>query len=430
MGKEDRKGGEVNDKWKWNLNAQSFVPSSASAPASASAAPDIFESLPDDLTDALQEATLGFDDDDDGYVDDDCDDNAGMLQMPSPYAAFIGGDVISDINGAHGEDEDDEKDDDGPEFAILRSEFPHYSLESLRAVLEANDGNVEMATDVLAQLELEGAAALASSSQPPPMVPIPQAPAPAFNEMNFPSLGVQLSQSQSQDNSNPSSSSLAFEYSKVLQTRKAPPPVSSDGSRQQNMPAQPQRHPHPHQQGYKGAGGSQVKWVDTGASVSENYHDSRSLAMEHMRARNVCFEQATRAYLAGNKAMASKLSKKGQFHDEQMRTEHSQASRQIFQKRNPNHHSIATPSSSTEPRVIDLHGLHVREATEFVRDAVAQLRCSKVKGQRVNILVGTAHHTKARHSAVGLKEAIEGLLSETGVPFHYEAPGMMQISNT
>ena len=45
----------------------------------------------------------------------------------------------------------------------------------------------------------------------------------------------------------------------------------------------------------------------------------------------------------------------------------------------------------------------------------------------INVLVGTKHHTKAHHSSKGLQEAIEGFLSESGMPFSYANPGMLQF---
>jgi hypothetical protein len=49
------------------------------------------------------------------------------------------------------------------------------------------------------------------------------------------------------------------------------------------------------------------------------YGQLRDEARDYARARNACFEQATAAYLAGNKALAKQLSAKGQWHNERMK---------------------------------------------------------------------------------------------------------------
>lgn len=49
------------------------------------------------------------------------------------------------------------------------------------------------------------------------------------------------------------------------------------------------------------------------------YGQLRDEARDFARARNACFEQATAAYLAGNKALAKQLSAKGQRHNERMK---------------------------------------------------------------------------------------------------------------
>ncbi|CAI7845796.1 unnamed protein product, partial [Closterium sp. NIES-53] len=63
------------------------------------------------------------------------------------------------------------------------------------------------------------------------------------------------------------------------------------------------------------------------------YGDMREEARDHARIRNACFEQATQAYLAGNKAAAKELSARGQWHNEQMKAAHAKASDAIFRTR-------------------------------------------------------------------------------------------------
>lgn len=51
--------------------------------------------------------------------------------------------------------------------------------------------------------------------------------------------------------------------------------------------------------------------VLTGDAVTRQYQDARSTARDLARLRNMCFMQATQAYLAGNKALAKELGARG-----------------------------------------------------------------------------------------------------------------------
>jgi plastocyanin len=44
-----------------------------------------------------------------------------------------------------------------------------------------------------------------------------------------------------------------------------------------------------------------VPWVETGTAVSQQYAAAREEASDHARLRNQCFQQATVAFLAGDK---------------------------------------------------------------------------------------------------------------------------------
>ena len=100
---------------------------------------------------------------------------------------------------------------------------------------------------------------------------------------------------------------------------------------------------------------SNQPWVETGEVVSHLYATTREDAKGHLRARNVCFQQATQAYLSGNKALAKDLSRKGREHARLMAAAHASAAETIFRERN-------TGVEGNGPRMFDLHGLHVQEA--------------------------------------------------------------------
>lgn len=51
-----------------------------------------------------------------------------------------------------------------------------------------------------------------------------------------------------------------------------------------------------------------VGWVQTGETVGEQYSALREQAIEHAKIRNRYFQEATQAYLVGNKSVATQLS--------------------------------------------------------------------------------------------------------------------------
>ena len=55
-------------------------------------------------------------------------------------------------------------------------------------------------------------------------------------------------------------------------------------------------------------------------------------------------EQATQAYIAGNKALAKELGAKGRWHAAQMASAHAQASSSIYRARNPAKGAPSAPS--------------------------------------------------------------------------------------
>jgi hypothetical protein len=106
---------------------------------------------------------------------------------------------------------------------------------------------------------------------------------------------------------------------------------------------------------------SSQPWVETGEAVSRMYATTREEAKGHLRARNMCFQQATQAYLSGNKALAKDLSRKGREHARLMAAAHATAAETIFRERNTN-----MGVGENGARMFDLHGLHVQEALEVL----------------------------------------------------------------
>ncbi|CAI7909140.1 unnamed protein product [Closterium sp. NIES-54] len=161
------------------------------------------------------------------------------------------------------------------------------------------------------------------------------------------------------------------------------------------------------------------------------YGDMREEARDHARIRNACFEQATQAYLAGNKAAAKELSARGQWHNEQMKAAHAKASDAIFRTRNAASGYLGGGAGEGgEARVLDLHGLHVGEAIPMLKREIAAMRSaarSTQQRQQVYVCVGTGHHTKGR-APPRLPLAVERyLVEEERVQFMETQPGMLRV---
>ena len=88
----------------------------------------------------------------------------------------------------------------------------------------------------------------------------------------------------------------------------------------------------------------------------------RTEAYMHAKMRNMHFRLATQAFNAGNGAVAKRHSDLGKQHDRMMRELNSSAAQQIVQIRNPHFCSFR----GTNENVLDLHGLKVREAIDFL----------------------------------------------------------------
>ncbi|BDA46483.1 probable polyadenylate-binding protein-interacting protein 7 at C-terminar half [Coccomyxa sp. Obi] len=180
--------------------------------------------------------------------------------------------------------------------------------------------------------------------------------------------------------------------------------------------------------GRRGSAGGNAPWVATGAAADAQYTEARTTARDHMRLRNTFFQQATQAYLGGDKALAKELGAKGRWHAQQMAAAHSEASEAIFRARNP-----AAKGNGGQLAVIDLHGQHVAEALKLLRREVTKLRVqnrqpAKAGNRTIQILVGTNHHSKGKHSTMRLPATVEDFLKNEGIAFKKAQPGALEFS--
>ena len=332
-----------------------------------------------------------------------------------PYYPAVG------VGGAGGFEEYDE----GEFLTFLQESFPGYSLDSLRELLEANIGDASLTVEMLLEMHGEveppepprlddessfptlggGKSNGASESQKPADLKPPEEMFKSFTisggRSNL-SMGARMG-----GNDNTSGSG---DFAERLRTAQQSARVQSRGSTQV---------------GY-GAGSfsgrrtaAEQQWVDTGETVSLQYATTREDARDYMRLRNVCFQQATQAYLSGNKALAKDLSRQGRQHAMNMTAAHESAAAAIFQERNNRGDRGGTP-------LLDLHGLHVAEAINVLRRELPNFKSS---GRMVHILVGTGHHTKERVGGARLPSAVADYLqNERGIRYWEPQPGMLEVT--
>jgi hypothetical protein len=88
---------------------------------------------------------------------------------------------------------------------------------------------------------------------------------------------------------------------------------------------------------------------------------------------------------SGNKALAKGLSKQGHDYNAKMKNLHFLAASEIFEARNP-------ASQLYMDRMMDLHGLHVAEAVEFLTQMLPKLADEGVDS--IYLVTGSGHHSK------------------------------------
>ncbi|CAH0519615.1 unnamed protein product [Peronospora belbahrii] len=157
-----------------------------------------------------------------------------------------------------------------------------------------------------------------------------------------------------------------------------------------------------------------TKWVSTGQAVATQYLELREQAYEMACARNKCFMGATQAYRNGNKALAKGLSKQGHEYNAKMKHFHFLAASEIFESRNP-------PNQLYMDRLMDLHGLHVAEAVEFLTQMLPKLADEGV--DKIYVITGSGHHSKGPNGNVRLLPAVERFLVGEGYQFTPVADG-------
>ena len=290
--------------------------------------------------------------------------------------------------------------DDIPDEEKMRwlvQEFPNIDEAILEDILfNAAHHDINCALDLLEELEGDYEA------------PVPEAP--AINEENFPSLGGGGAGYGNNNNNN----NIAAKKEELPQKIYLSGGRSNYVDRQAPATSSWATSSHPpssmttrstYFDSQNEISTKTTEWVETGDLVSNLYKENRADARDLARVRNVCYEQATTAFLSGNKALAKELSAKGKEAANAMQRAHEQASNQIYSERNRN-------NSST----IDLHGLHVAEALQILKRELGA-GGGKSRGEFISILVGTGHHTKGARTPSRLPSSVEQWLISEKIHF-------------
>jgi DNA-nicking Smr family endonuclease len=159
---------------------------------------------------------------------------------------------------------------------------------------------------------------------------------------------------------------------------------------------------------------------ETGDVMAKEYAEERSDARDHARVRNQCFQQATLAYLSGDRKLAKELGEKGRWHNMMMKKAHEAASQSLFTKRNAA--ALGPNVSAGDVPVIDLHGLHVAEAEKILGKVLDEYRTRQI--DKVHVIVGVGQHGKVPSR---LPQAIKKYLAGAGLRYSEIYAGMLEV---
>lgn len=357
---------------------------------------------------------------------------------PLPELEALAGRLLTSILSGESPEEDFRENGGGDVLACLRAEFPMFEEEDIEVALRGACGSLEGAREALlemfeAELEPRWEDVGEGDGGPGPGT----APGPSMDEANFPGLGGSdgggaAAAAGARGSGEKGSGSGSSSWATAART---PAAIAAPGADRVGPPRGGGAPSSPSlvsaYRGGRPGGGSAagVGRVSTGAAVAQDYAQVREEAARHALARNACFEGATRAFQAGNKAAAKELGRKGRWHNEQMKGLHEAAARETFKQRN-----APGGGAGGGARTIDLHGLHVAEAVRFLAEELEGQR----RGARIFVVVGTGHHSHytqggKRGSGGGeiaprLAAAVEAFLAERGLTFSSPEAGLLQVT--
>ncbi|KAJ6635678.1 NEDD4-binding protein 2-like 1 [Pseudolycoriella hygida] len=152
----------------------------------------------------------------------------------------------------------------------------------------------------------------------------------------------------------------------------------------------------------------------------KDFEDSRNLAKRHAQLRGECYEKARDAIQRGNPAVALYYSQVANLHKSQIETFDHKAANCLME---------AHELTQKNPDVLDLHYLHVNEASECL-DLFLDKHISKLKSQPQaykNIFVITG---RGRHSVNGIasiKQKVKSRFRDRNLPWSEVNPGLLKV---
>ncbi|KAK9433718.1 hypothetical protein V1505DRAFT_124823 [Lipomyces doorenjongii] len=133
------------------------------------------------------------------------------------------------------------------------------------------------------------------------------------------------------------------------------------------------------------------------------YKRLRDLASNEYEARARCYRAAHEAYERGDGAEAKQLSDRGKQHAAKMDGYNAQAAAFAFRSNNVD----------SDPDEIDLHGLYVREAEEYLEKRI--VICKARNESHLEVIVGKGNHSTG--GVAKIKPAVERLCQEHGFQY-------------
>ncbi|KAJ6816522.1 polyadenylate-binding protein-interacting protein 7-like isoform X1 [Iris pallida] len=288
-------------------------------------------------------------------------------------------------------------------LVFLTSRYPGFSADRLADVYYANGCNLNLAMEMLHQLELQGDGGFSQSTE---VFDTPRLITPDFSVLPVVEAHNGLPSSNSSAGSSKSSRLLASSFNghgKLLFGDKTRSFAAS-----QTVPF----------------------WPETDKAVEDIVSESREEARGYARLRDACLEQVSQAYLIGNKALSRELSEKGQLYNLQMKAALQKAGETVHQQRNQFASQLHGYRQGGQERLIDLQNLHVSEALHVLKHELGVLRnVVRSSGQlhQAMIRVGTDHNAKGIRIPQRLSVAVEQFLLGEGI--HYTQPrlGLLHI---
>ncbi|KAK9453906.1 hypothetical protein V1511DRAFT_503553 [Dipodascopsis uninucleata] len=146
---------------------------------------------------------------------------------------------------------------------------------------------------------------------------------------------------------------------------------------------------------------------DYNHSDDREYKRLRDLANTEFKARSRYYDEAHAAYERGDGAEAKRLSEKAKEHAKKMDDYNAQAAVYVFRANN----------ADSDGDEIDLHGLYVKEAEEYLTQRIAA--CKQRNESHLEVIVGKGNHSNG--GVAKIKPAVEQLCKEHG--FAYSLDG-------